>query len=42
MRSYDLDFGQFDASSGEEVFNSEKYLFDVPAIDPASRALLCG
>jgi pyruvate-formate lyase-activating enzyme len=83
MRSYDLDFGRFDANGGEEVFNSEKYrfsrkyfsglpqapmltqphcvncrwnqdnpnigpahvdqyLFDVPAIDPASRALLCG
>lgn len=82
-RTFDLDFGKFDASSGEEVFNSEKYrysrkyfsgltqntaslqphcvnckwdqdnpnigpshvdqyLFDVPAIDPASRALLCG
>ena len=83
MRTYDLDFGRFDASSGEEVFNSEKYrysrkyfsglsqapmlrephclncrwnqdkpeidpahvdqyLFDVPGIDPESRALLCG
>jgi len=83
MRTFDLDFGRFDGSSGEEVFNSEKYrysrkyfselpqapmlqephcmkcrwnqdkpevepvhvdqyLFDVPGIDPASRALLCG
>jgi organic radical activating enzyme len=83
IRTFDLDFGRFDASSGEEAFNSEKYrysrkyfsglpqasmlqqphcmkcrwnqdkpeidaahvdqyLFDVPAIDPASRALLCG
>jgi organic radical activating enzyme len=82
-RTFDLDFGRFDASSDKDVFNSEKYrysrkyfsgmpqapmlkqphcvncrwdqdkpnigpvhvdqyLFDVPAIDPASRALLCG